>query len=32
MGHIRLAEIEPVRAFPGVAHRLAVTREIGASS
>lgn len=31
MGHITLAEIEPVRAFEGVAHRLAVTRQIGAT-
>jgi len=31
MGHIRLAEVEPVRAFEGVSHRLAVSRTIGAT-
>lgn len=31
MGHVTLAEVEPVRAFEGVSHRLAVTRQIGAT-
>jgi mannose-6-phosphate isomerase-like protein (cupin superfamily) len=31
VGHIRLADIAPVRAFEGVAHRLAVSKTIGAT-
>lgn len=31
MGHTQLAEVEPVRAFEGVSHRLAVSRTIGAT-
>ena len=31
MGHARLSEIQVTRAFPGVAHRLAVGKAVGAT-